>query len=248
MQTKELTLKNAFLIFGNGVQGMRVIVFSYIRLFAEALTSCIKAHSDKFDITFCQESSALSKDIQSIEPDIVLVDVTSEQALHDTRAAYIHCQNTPFVALAVPEIPQKVIACADAGFVAYVPRTASVTELVSLVTKALKGECPCNPKIVGSLFQEVRRRHSDKILNSDTPTKTLTLREGEILGLMGQGLSNKAIARQLNVSLSTVKNHLHNAFTKLQVNRRTEALARLKNEPWLMQHTTTSLDTSVDYF
>src|SRR5215470_8564076 len=49
----------------------------------------------------------------------------------------------------------------------------------------------------------------------------LTDREREIMALVSEGLSNKAIARQLNVSQGTVKVHLHNIFQKLEINNRT---------------------------
>ena len=56
----------------------------------------------------------------------------------------------------------------------------------------------------------------------------LTPREFEIVTLMGQGLTNKEIARRLDVQLSTVKNHTHSIFEKLHVSRRAEAVARVR--------------------
>jgi two-component system, NarL family, nitrate/nitrite response regulator NarL len=55
----------------------------------------------------------------------------------------------------------------------------------------------------------------------------LTPRELEVVRLAGRGLTNKEIAAELTVELSTVKNHLHNALEKLGVHRRTEAVARV---------------------
>ena len=56
----------------------------------------------------------------------------------------------------------------------------------------------------------------------------LSSREGEILALVEQGRSNKEIARQLAISAATVKNHMHNILQKLQVSRRGQAAARLR--------------------
>jgi len=56
----------------------------------------------------------------------------------------------------------------------------------------------------------------------------LSKREREILGLIGQGLSNQEISERLFLALSTVKGHNQNIFGKLQVQRRTEALARAR--------------------
>ncbi|MCP4936410.1 MAG: response regulator transcription factor [bacterium] len=96
---------------------------------------------------------------------------------------------------------------------------------------ALRGECVCNPLIAGSLLREVRRRQ--KIAHEQVGSELLTRRECEVLRLLGQGVSNKQIARELNLSVATVKNHVHNIFAKLNIHSRGEALARLRNEPWI---------------
>jgi DNA-binding NarL/FixJ family response regulator len=55
----------------------------------------------------------------------------------------------------------------------------------------------------------------------------LTQRERQVLGLLVQGLSNRKIARTLRISESTVKNHLHAIFLKLDVTDRTQAIAAI---------------------
>jgi DNA-binding NarL/FixJ family response regulator len=60
------------------------------------------------------------------------------------------------------------------------------------------------------------------------PTEPLTSREREILDLIDEGLSNKQIAQQLRIELSTVKNHVHNILGKLGVQRRGEAAALVR--------------------
>ena len=60
------------------------------------------------------------------------------------------------------------------------------------------------------------------------PGSTLTARELEVLSLLDEGLSNKQIARRLCIELATVKNHVHHILEKLQVGRRGEATAYLR--------------------
>jgi DNA-binding NarL/FixJ family response regulator len=59
----------------------------------------------------------------------------------------------------------------------------------------------------------------------------LTSREREIAGLLDQGLTNKEIAGRLFLSISTVKNHVHNILEKLGASTRGEAAARLRPAP-----------------
>ena len=61
----------------------------------------------------------------------------------------------------------------------------------------------------------------------------LTRREGEVLKLIGQGMSNKEIARDLNLSLATVKHHVHHVLQKLGLPRRAQAMRRVREAPWI---------------
>lgn len=63
--------------------------------------------------------------------------------------------------------------------------------------------------------------------------EALTRREGDVLQLIGDGLSNKEIARDLCVSVATVKHHVHNILEKLHVPRRAQAMRRVREAPWI---------------
>jgi ATP/maltotriose-dependent transcriptional regulator MalT len=64
----------------------------------------------------------------------------------------------------------------------------------------------------------------------------LTERELQVLNLMSVGLSNKEIAIQLGVTAGTIKVHMHNVFSKLEVNKRTKAIAEAAKMNLLEKH------------
>ena len=208
---------------------MRVWVYSHIRLFGESLADCLVACEKIAEVRVCHRGENLPDDTLRFTPDVVLIDMTGEGATEKVRCVKEVCPELCMLGLAIPETTEHVIACADAGLDGYVPYQASLDELCVIVSHARKGEFACHPKIASSLFREVRRRRS-RYGDTDAP---LTHRESEVLGLVAKGLCNKEIARELVLSVATVKNHLHNTFTKLHVRGRTEALARLRIEPWL---------------
>jgi len=64
----------------------------------------------------------------------------------------------------------------------------------------------------------------------------LTRRESEVLELIGRGLTNKEIGRELCLSVATVKHHVHHVLEKLGLSRRTEAMRRVRDAPWIIRH------------
>ncbi len=210
---------------------MRVCVFSHIRLFSEALAAYLRSCREISEVMACYQADHLVQEVLTFSPDIVLIDVVMECALNEARTVSDALPDIPILAVALPEKAEQVIACADAGLTSYIPRQGSMQELVTNMIGAVKGECACSPSISGSLLREVRRRQSFSHEHADN--ENLTQRECEILRLLGRGLSNKQMAKELVLSVATIKNHVHNIFAKLHIHSRGEALALLRNEPWI---------------
>jgi DNA-binding NarL/FixJ family response regulator len=94
-----------------------------------------------------------------------------------------------------------------------------------LIGQISRGEQACPSHIAGSLL---RRLAATAPAVPATPlAPQLTRRESEILALVGEGLSNKDIARRLGISLGTTKSHVHNLLGKLSVPRRADAMTRV---------------------
>src|SRR5262249_32262734 len=119
----------------------------------------------------------------------------------------------------------QVFACAAASFSGYIPRESSAEEVRRAVLDAMQGHMHCAPQITAAMFR--RLAGLLRVLGQQGSLPSLTFRESEILELVEQGFSNKEIARQLVISSSTVKNHMHSILQKLQVSRRAQAVARL---------------------
>jgi DNA-binding NarL/FixJ family response regulator len=129
------------------------------------------------------------------------------------------------IAFAVREISAEVLACAEAGVAAYVGPDSSAEDLVNAVEWALRGELYCSARTAAALFKQIGVLAQSRLQLAPI---LLTRREVEILGLIEQGLSNKEIARALQIGGATVKNHVHSVLTKLSVRRRGEAAAQFR--------------------
>ncbi|MER6668091.1 response regulator transcription factor [Amycolatopsis japonica] len=102
----------------------------------------------------------------------------------------------------------------EAGATGYLLKDAPPEELVAAVRTAAAGRTTLAPTVADRLMSRMRM-----------PTTALTLREIEVLVLVADGLSNRAIAERLHLTEGTVKSHLARSYTKLGVDSRTAAVA-----------------------
>jgi two-component system, NarL family, nitrate/nitrite response regulator NarL len=209
---------------GSGV--VSVLVIADVRLYREGLVHAI-GHRDGVEVVGAAASSREAlMPLADLRPDVVLVDVSATDGLAAVRAVAESAPNARVVAVDSAEAESEVIAYAEAGASGYVPRNGSLADLRAVITSAARGEALISPRVTAGLL----RRLADLAAGHGPAAHAirLTPREAEILELIDQGLSNKQIARRLSISISTVKNHVHSILDKLQVERRGEAVARLR--------------------
>jgi len=171
--------------------------------------------------------------LSRISPTVVIVDATPDLLPELVRRIQRRSRVSRVVAVALEENDGRVVALAEAGVAGFVPRGASLDELISTVRHALNDELQCSPRIAAALARRVcllAVRHIDS-----SAKEKLTAREDQVLGLIDQGLSNKEIATRLSIEVPTVKNHVHRILEKLAVHRRGDAAARAAGRPPLSQ-------------
>jgi DNA-binding NarL/FixJ family response regulator len=210
---------------------MRLIVVTPTRLLGDGLAACFRVHPTVSPPRTVRDLKLLREELQSEVADVVLIDVTQGIDLDEVRAIALEHQDIAFVALGLQEQRQNVIRCGRAGFSGYVSRHASIDELYRALSDAVAGRLTCSAEISGGLLRALFRRETHA--HAEEMKDALTRREGEVLTLIGRGLSNKEIARELELSLSTVKHHVHHVLTKLQLPRRAQAMRRVREAPWI---------------
>jgi DNA-binding NarL/FixJ family response regulator len=210
---------------------MKLIVVTPIRLFGEGLASCFLCYEEITLVATVPDLPHLRRTLETMEADIVLIDVTQGIDLDEVRAVALQHADIALVALGLQEQRQDVIRCGRAGFSGYVARSASIDELCHALTDVSSGRLACSAEISGGLLRALFRM--DRQVRTNDLEDALTRREGEVLQLIGQGLSNKEIARDLSLSLATVKHHVHHVLQKLKLPRRAQAMRRVREMPWI---------------
>jgi two-component system nitrate/nitrite response regulator NarL len=122
------------------------------------------------------------------------------------------------LALAVDDTDaDSVIDCARYGFQGFIPRRASLVAVPPIIREARRGEVSLAPKAAAGLMRAL----AEPAAPAEGPlTNCLTRREREICSLVAEGLTNKEIAREVNRSVGTVKNHVRSILIKLELPRR----------------------------
>jgi two-component system, NarL family, nitrate/nitrite response regulator NarL len=210
---------------------MNIVILSPVRLLGDGLADCLNRREEITVVAVVADLPALRQTLSAIKINVVLIDVMQFIDLDGVRAIASERPDLALVALGLRERRQDVIRCGRAGFSGYVARNATLDELSDAMMNAASGCLACPAEISGGLLRALFRL--DLPAPDPAEEAPLTRREGDVLQLIGRGLTNKEIARELSLSVATVKHHVHNVLYKMRLPRRAHAMRRVRDMPWL---------------
>jgi len=187
---------------------IRVMVASEVRLYRDALQRVLQGAAGISVVGIASSVEDVVKQACRLIPAVVVIDMAMVESFSLAQPIARASQLGGVVMLGIPEVPAEVIACMPSAILGYVSRDGTAAVLLDAI-RAAPRSAPA-PEFHGSVSID-----------------GLTCREMEILRLMQQGVSNKTISRELDIELSTVKNHVHSILAKLGVHRRGEAISLL---------------------
>ena len=208
-----------------------VLIASEVRLLGEGLAEAFSRDGGLLVSGYCSDLEETFAKVLELRPDIVLLDAAFRDGFGLVGRISDAAPEVRAVVLALAETVEGVIAWAEAGAAGYIPRTAGLAEVVPTLVGIMRGEQTCSRSVVGGLL---RRLHNLPRLGNESseapPAPTLTVRELQIINLISAGLSNKDIARRLNIGVATTKSHVHNLFGKLNLQRRSQAALWMREQ------------------
>ncbi len=198
----------------------RILIVDDHQLAREGLRALLA--SDGFDVVALAETGEEAIElVQTLKPDIVLMDVRLGEGidgLEATRRIVAMGLPTRVVMLTLHDMPGYVREALAAGAAGYVLKDTAIGDLRSAISQVLHGQSALPLDLVSAAMR------------TDMPTKAkggigeiLTAREQEVVSYIAEGLTNKEIARELDISPATVKVHVERLIGKLGVADRTQA-------------------------
>jgi DNA-binding NarL/FixJ family response regulator len=200
----------------------RLLVVDDHDLFRTGLRTLLE--EEGFEVVDAADGSAAVTLGRSFEPDVVVMDMHMPEmsGIDATRVMLRERPQTVVLMLTVAGDDDQILQAVRAGASGYLLKDATLEEIVAGVRAAAAGDAAIAPRVAGALVASVRGSAGAP---EPPPPPELSAREREVLELMATGLDNGEIGRRLELSPSTVKQHVSRLLEKFGVENRVQAVA-----------------------
>lgn len=155
----------------------------------------------------------------ALRPDIILMDLVMKQ-MNGIEATKLIIKEWPEAKIIIVTSfidDDKVYPALEAGAMSYILKTSKASEIAEAIRSTHSGQSILEPEVTGKIMTKMRNKEVSL-------HEQLTEREKEILLLIAEGKTNQQIADELYIAIKTVKVHVSNILSKLEVQDRTQAV------------------------
>lgn len=207
---------------------IRILIVDDHAPFREGLRTLIMSVSGMEVVGEADSGREAIKKAMELQPDIILMDIKMPDmnGIVATRNIYQTSPHIGVIVLTMFEDDDSVFAAVRSGARGYLLKGADQAEILRAIRSVSNGEALFGPGIARRLISFFNHLNPPQ---DALPFPELTEREREVLDLIAQGMNNTEIARNLVISQKTVRNHVSNIFSKLQVADRAQAIIRARD-------------------
>ena len=222
------------------MNGITIIIIDKQAFFRAGMHQALSQQSE-FKILDCDPAQEPLELIEANSADVALLDIDfpALSGLELSRRIARRHPNTRVVILSPNHNDEELFEVIKTGAVAYLNKNTTAEELVNIISRACRGEYPINDSLIArpKVAEHVLKQFQDIVSmgkTMETLTAPLTHRETQILNYVAEGNSNKQIARILEISEQTIKNHVSSILRKLYANDRAHAVALAMRNGWIL--------------
>jgi len=203
----------------NTSQTIRVMLVDDHNVVRSGLATFLRAYDDLELVGEARNGVEAVNLCHRDKPDVILMDLMMPEmdGIAATRAILADYPDIKIIAMTSFEEEELVHGVLAAGAISYLLKNVTSDELAAAIRAASLGQSTLSPEAARVLVQATRP--------TEQPWLDLTEREVQVLNLVVQGQSNRQIADAMFISVATVKAHISNILSKLQVSSRAEASA-----------------------
>ncbi|MEW5870276.1 MAG: response regulator transcription factor [Chloroflexota bacterium] len=201
---------------------MRVIICDDQAIIRDGLEMLMKLERDIEVVGLAQDGSEAVELVERHTPDLVLMDLKMPgmNGVEATRRIRAQFSQVKVLVLTTYDDDEWVFDAIRAGASGYLLKDTPREKVIEAMRGTIAGKSFVDPAVAGKLLDQVANKQAQP---ASALTDKLTGREAAVLRLLGRGLSNADIAKQLHLSEGTVRNHVSAIFAKLGVSDRTQA-------------------------
>ena len=202
---------------------IRVVVVDDHMLYRRGLEMVLGTEDDLLIVGEAANGVDAVETVAATRPEVVLMDIRMPggDGIDACRRIRDLGLGARVIMITTSEDEQDLVAALRAGAKGYLLKDAPAEQIIDGIRAVCAGESLLSPALTSTLLAEFSALVGGE--TREDPRPPLTEREREVLGVLGEGLTNKEIAARLFISENTVKNHVHNLLEKLGLHSRTEA-------------------------
>ena len=202
---------------------IHILLIEDNRLLREGLSVMLKEQPD-LKVVASPGSSDAVKLAAKIRPAVILLDLglRSQNSLRLLAFLKKSAPDARVIGMDLVPVQEELVQYVEAGVCGFVLKDATFKDFLRTIRSVARGANVLPPPLTGSLFSQIVEHATRKRKGNPFAAVKMTGREREVIGLIAEGLSNKEIARRLNLATDTVKSHVHNILEKLALHTRLE--------------------------
>jgi DNA-binding NarL/FixJ family response regulator len=192
------------------------------RLLREALSRLLRKRSEFHVVGVCGPDEMSIGTLDAANCNVLAIDFFDPDYLPAPDPKEIPTVKTILIGMDADS--DRFLEAVRAGVNGYLLKDASAAEVITALRATHRGESVCPPKLCASLFRWFAQASAQFPGGTLSVRSSLTLRQRQLVDLMGQGLTNKEIAAKLHLSEFTVRNHVHRILKQVDAGSRREAV------------------------
>ncbi|MFD1173689.1 response regulator [Oceanobacillus picturae] len=221
---------------------IKIVLIDDHKLFREGVKRILDFEPSFDVVAEGDDGSVASKLVKENDPDVVLMDINmpNMNGVQATADLVRYFPNTSVIILSIHDDESYVTHALKTGAQGYLLKEMDSDALIEAIKVVTEGGSYLHPKVTHNLVLEYRRLAKENNSNITEngieyrkPLHLLTKRECQVLQLLADGKSNRAVAETLYISEKTVKNHVSNILQKMNVNDRTQAVVSAIRKGWV---------------